>query len=258
MTIDTHTGQHLHQQQSAANQQQTQHLQTHHYGHRTDLVAAQHHHYQQQYYQQQFNSTMGQPQQTNYSINGILGIEHHEQGQHQLSIGPPCQSTKDGSESPLDVVGSRRATANKTASASANKSASGKAQKSTKSCSRIVDSNCVESRLNNSSKLNDSANNRASGIGGDETSDEAIDLKSGADTSDSSKLEPNYTSAVKNGQPVAMTTTGGDGGEQEDNWHHHASTGDFHPATRSTATVTHFMQPINGGSQSNGNMGAYG
>lgn len=69
-----------------------------------------HHHYQQQqqqYYQHQFTLNQ-QQQQTNYSINGILGIEQqrHLESLHQrqgLGAGP----VNDSCESPLDVVDSR-------------------------------------------------------------------------------------------------------------------------------------------------------
>lgn len=90
----------------------------HHAIHAGDLTS-QHHQYQQQqqYYQQQFNINQ---QQTNYSINGILGIEQqrHLEQQHQVQQQQPQNSghgvclsaaptSKDDCESPLDVVDSR-------------------------------------------------------------------------------------------------------------------------------------------------------
>lgn len=95
----------------------------------------QQHHYQQQYYQQQFALSQQQQQQnqSNYSINGILGIEQqrhlkaaqqHQQQQQQLDLhasghlggqqGRLCSSSnstsssvKEKCDSPLDVVDSR-------------------------------------------------------------------------------------------------------------------------------------------------------
>lgn len=215
----------------------------HHYQHNELAAAAsQQHHYQQQYYQQQFTTLnhQQQQQQTNYSINGILGIEHQrcieqqqrEQQAHQqqqlrsTSICP----TKEGCESPLDVVSSRSDSRSLSKSSLSSEKSQTKS-KSSRQNGSIEVGNKVQEKADSTQRLIESetpVSNRSQPLldsTGDETSNEAIDLESTGND-------------VQAGKPVGRPFVE----------HNPTTMGNLHEGWRQTADYhsapVHFLQPI--------------